>query len=175
MAALGQNENRHQFQSLRLSWPRRLCPLLLQDVVLVDTPEIETDEGGNFDLCSDADVFVWVTNGEATIARREKLFFERVADKTAKPNILVLVNRWDYCADYDDRLIQSARSQHLQRTSEFLVSRLKVATTMKEAEKRIFFVSAKEMMLGGRADTNGSVRSKPGEEMRRRDDWERQV
>ena len=56
--------------------------------------DIEAD----FDLwidrfCLDADLFVWVVNGESTLMRREKAFFEQVAAKLAKPNILVVVNR----------------------------------------------------------------------------------
>ena len=56
--------------------------------------DIEAD----FDLwidrfCLDADLFVWVVNGESTLMRREKSFFEQVAAKLAKPNILVVVNR----------------------------------------------------------------------------------
>ena len=56
--------------------------------------DIDTD----FDLlidrfCLDADLFVWVVNGESTLMRREKAFFEQVARKLAKPNILVVVNR----------------------------------------------------------------------------------
>ena len=44
-------------------------------------------------MCLDADLFVWVVNGESTLMRREKAFFEQVAAKLAKPNILVVVNR----------------------------------------------------------------------------------
>ena len=44
-------------------------------------------------FCLDADLFVWVVNGESTLMRREKAFFEQVAAKLAKPNILVVVNR----------------------------------------------------------------------------------
>ena len=56
--------------------------------------DIDTD----FDLlidrfCLDADLFVWVVNGESALMRREKAFFEQVARKLAKPNILVVVNR----------------------------------------------------------------------------------
>ena len=57
------------------------------------------DMDADFDVwidrfCLDADLFVWVVNGESTLMRREKAFFEQVAAKLAKPNILVLVNRW---------------------------------------------------------------------------------
>ena len=48
-------------------------------------------------FCLDADLFVWVVNGESTLMRREKAFFEQVAAKLAKPNILVVVNRLVHC------------------------------------------------------------------------------
>ena len=56
------------------------------------------DMDADFDVwidrfCLDADLFVWVVNGESTLMRREKAFFEQVAAKLAKPNILVVVNR----------------------------------------------------------------------------------
>ena len=44
-------------------------------------------------FCLDADLFVWVVNGESTLMRREKAFFEQVAAKLAQANILVVVNR----------------------------------------------------------------------------------
>ena len=44
-------------------------------------------------FCTVTDLFVWVVNGESTLMRREKAFFEQVAAKLAKPNILVVVNR----------------------------------------------------------------------------------
>jgi predicted GTPase len=41
----------------------------------------------------DADLFVWIVNGESTMMVREKEFFRKVAKKMARPNILVVVNR----------------------------------------------------------------------------------
>ena len=82
---------------MQLFWPRHRCPLLADDVVLVDTPGVDID--ADFDVwidrfCLDADLFVWVMNGESTPMRREKAFFEQVAKKLARPNILAVVNRW---------------------------------------------------------------------------------
>ena len=38
------------------------------------------------------------------------------------------------------------RSQHLLRTVDFLVNELKVCSSRSEAEQRVFFVSAKEVL-----------------------------
>ena len=71
------------------------------DIVLVDSPGIDVD--ADFDAwiddeCADADLFILVLNSESTLMMREKSFFHAVARKIAKPNILVLFNRWD-CSD----------------------------------------------------------------------------
>jgi hypothetical protein len=44
--------------------------------------------------CLDADLFVMVVNAESTIMMREKEFFIKVEQKMAKPNVVVLFNRW---------------------------------------------------------------------------------
>ena len=81
---------------VQLLWPKQSCPLLENNVVLVDSPGIDID--GDFDCwienyCMDAEIFVLVVNAESTIMMREKMFFKKVADKVTKPNILVLLNR----------------------------------------------------------------------------------
>ena len=44
-------------------------------------------------------------------------------------------------------MIHAAHSQHVERTAEFLVSQMKVATSKSEVERqRIFFVSSKEVI-----------------------------
>lgn len=48
--------------------------------------------------CLDADVFVLVCNAESTLTRAEKDFFHRVSAKLSKPNIFILINRWDASA-----------------------------------------------------------------------------
>ena len=83
-------------KSVQLLWPKQLCPLLKNNVVLVDSPGIDID--GDFDCwienyCMDAEIFVLVVNAESTLMMREKTFFKKVADKVTKPNILVLLNR----------------------------------------------------------------------------------
>ena len=138
--------------SLKVYWPRNRCDLLKNNVVLVDSPGIDVE--ADFDAwienyCSDADLFVWVMNGESTLMMREKAFFQKVAEKIAKPTILVLVNRWDCAAaqeDEDEEVLSAVHQQHIQRTSEFLVSQLKVAASINEVEKRTFFVSAREIL-----------------------------
>ena len=81
---------------VQLLWPKQSCPLLENNVVLVDSPGIDID--GDFDswienYCMDAEIFVLVVNAESTIMMREKMFFKKVADKVTKPNILILLNR----------------------------------------------------------------------------------
>ena len=126
-------------------------------------------------FCLDADLFVWVVNGESTLMRREKAFFEQVAAKLAKPNILVVVNRlvhfqrlvglikrifpskdlsifyfvssWDCASEEEEYLIHAAHSQYVERTAEFLVTQMRVATSKGEVERqRMFFVSSKEVI-----------------------------
>ena len=45
--------------------------------------------------CGDADLFVMVVNAESTIMMREKDFFVKVAANVARPNVVVLFNRFD--------------------------------------------------------------------------------
>ena len=76
---------------------------------------------------------------------REKSFFKKVAERVAKPNVLVLLNRWDLASEEEEYLIHAAHSQHVERTAEFLVTQMKVATSKGEVERqRMFFVSSKE-------------------------------
>ena len=77
-----------------------------------DSPGIEVD--ADFDSwidneCADADLFILVLNAESTLMMREKSFFHAVARKIAKPNILVLFNRWD-CSD-GEADIQSVKGE----------------------------------------------------------------
>ena len=81
---------------VQLLWPRRTCPLLEDNVVIIDSPGVDLD--GDYDFwienyCMDAEMFVLVVNAESTLMMREKMFFKKVADKITKPNILVLLNR----------------------------------------------------------------------------------
>lgn len=95
--------------------------------------------------CRDADVFVLVTNAESTLNNSEKKFFHRVNDYISRPNIFILNNRWDGSAlEPDD--IDAVRSQHTERGVNFLVNELKCATK-NDAQKRIFFTSAREALF----------------------------
>ncbi|XP_073993525.1 mitochondrial assembly regulatory factor isoform X2 [Rhodnius prolixus] len=134
-------------QLVRIFWPKDKCLLLRDDVVFVDSPGI--DVSPNLDEwidkhCLDADVFVLVANAESTLMVTEKNFFHKVSTRLSKPNIFILNNRWDASAseiDFQDQV----RAQHSDRAADFLVKELKVCTP-KEANERIFFVSAKEVL-----------------------------
>nr|CAG4650746.1 EOG090X01A3 [Simocephalus serrulatus]SVE94079.1 EOG090X01A3 [Simocephalus serrulatus] len=133
---------------VRVYWPTDKCPLLRDDVVLVDSPGI--DVSPNLDSwidrhCLDADVFVLVANSESTLMLTEKNFFFKVSARLSKPNVFVLNNRWDASAS-EPEFLEEVRRQHLLRTVDFLVDELKVCATRTEAEQRVFFVSAKEVL-----------------------------
>lgn len=129
-------------------WPRELCALLRDDVVLVDSPGVDVTP--NLDTwidqyCLDADVFVLVANAESTLMVTEKNFFHKVSTKISQPNIFILNNRWDASAS-EPEYLEQVRTQHANRCVDFLASELRVCTP-KEAEDRIFFISAKEALL----------------------------
>ncbi|XP_053625471.1 transmembrane GTPase Marf [Plodia interpunctella] len=129
-------------------WPRELCALLRDDVVLVDSPGVDVTP--NLDewidqYCLDADVFVLVANAESTLMVTEKNFFHKVSTKISQPNIFILNNRWDASASEPEYLDQ-VRSQHATRCVDFLSRELRVCSA-REAEERIFFISAKEALL----------------------------
>ncbi|XP_069683789.1 transmembrane GTPase Marf-like isoform X3 [Periplaneta americana] len=141
-------------QLVHIYWPKDKCLLLRDDVVFVDSPGI--DVSPNLDEwidkhCLDADVFVLVANAESTLMLTEKNFFHKVSTKLSKPNIFILNNRWDASATEPEFLDQQrneqseVRGQHMERAVDFLVKELKVCT-QKEANERIFFVSAKEAL-----------------------------
>ncbi|CAH2266418.1 jg1014 [Pararge aegeria aegeria] len=92
-------------------WPRELCALLRDDVVLVDSPGVDVTP--NLDewidkYCLDADVFVLVANAESTLMVTEKNFFHKVSTKISQPNIFILNNRWDASASEPEYLDQWA-------------------------------------------------------------------
>uniref|UniRef100_A0A2M3Z1T2 Putative transmembrane gtpase marf n=1 Tax=Anopheles braziliensis TaxID=58242 RepID=A0A2M3Z1T2_9DIPT len=132
---------------VRIFWPRERCSLLRDDVVFVDSPGV--DVSPNLDdwidnHCLNADVFVLVLNAESTMTLAEKSFFHEVSTRLSKPNIFVLNNRWDASAS-EPEFQESVKAQHQERCIDFLVKELKVATP-KEAEERVFFVSARETL-----------------------------
>ena len=63
--------------------------------------------------------------------------------------------RWDCASEEEEYLIHLAHDQHIQRISDFLISELKIVDDVDEANKLIFFVSAKEAM------TNHNERDSP--------------
>ncbi|XP_076324241.1 mitofusin-2-like [Tachypleus tridentatus] len=132
---------------VRILWPKEKYHLLRDDVVLVDSPGI--DVSPNLDEwidkhCLNADVFVLVANAESTLMLTEKNFFHKVSERLSKPNIFILNNRWDASA-FEPEFLEGVRKQHLDRTTAFLVDELHVCTRQ-EAEDRVFFVSAREML-----------------------------
>lgn len=143
-------------QLVRIFWPRDKCLLLRDDVVFVDSPGIDVTP--NLDEwidkhCLDADVFVLVANAESTLMLTEKNFFHKVSTRLSKPNIFILHNRWDASAS-EPEYLDGVRAQHTERASDFLVKELKVCT-QKEAQERIFFVSAKEALQARLQEAQG--------------------
>lgn len=132
---------------VRIFWPKEKCLLLRDDVVFVDSPGVDVTP--NLDEwidkhCLDADVFVLVANAESTLMVTEKNFFHKVSTKLSKPNIFILNNRWDASAS-EPEFFEQVRAQHQERAVDFLSRELKVYTP-KDAEERVFFISAKETL-----------------------------
>lgn len=132
---------------VKIHWPKSKCPILHDDVVLVDSPG--TDVSANLDkwidlYCRDADVFVLVSNSESTLMQTEKNFFIQVKNKLSNPNVFILNNRWDASAQEPESL-DLVRNQHMTRDLEFLVNDLNVVDE-ETAKNRIFFVSAREIL-----------------------------
>ncbi|KAJ3662897.1 hypothetical protein Zmor_007215 [Zophobas morio] len=154
-------EKLSESQMVRVYWPRNRCLLLRDDVVFVDSPGVDVTP--NLDEwidkhCLDADVFVLVANAESTLMVTEKNFFHKVSTRLSKPNIFILNNRWDASAT-EPEFLDQVRRQHQERAVDFLVKELKVCTP-KEAEERIFFISAKEV-LQARLAEQGHTASTP--------------
>ncbi|XP_069681371.1 transmembrane GTPase Marf-like [Periplaneta americana] len=140
-------EKLDESQLIHIYWPKDKCSILRDEVVFVDSPGI--DVSPNLDEwidnhCLDADVFVLVANAESTLMLAEKNFFHKVSTRLSKPNIFILNNRWDASAT-EPEILDQVRGQHIERAVDFLVKELKVCT-QKEANERIFFVSAKEAL-----------------------------
>ncbi|XP_016073552.1 PREDICTED: mitofusin-1 isoform X1 [Miniopterus natalensis] len=128
-------------------WPKAKCALLRDDLVLVDSPgtDVTTELDSWIDkFCLDADVFVLVANSESTLMNTEKQFFHKVNERLSKPNVFILNNRWDASAS-EPEYMEDVRRQHTERCLHFLVEELKVVDPS-EAQNRIFFVSAKEVL-----------------------------
>ncbi|XP_060098534.1 mitofusin-1 [Heteronotia binoei] len=137
-------------------WPKAKCALLRDDLVLVDSPgtDVTTELDSWIDkFCLDADVFVLVANSESTLMNTEKHFFHKVNEKLSKPNIFILNNRWDASAS-EPEYMEDVRKQHMDRCLTFLVDELKIVDPS-EAQNRIFFVSAKEVLSARRQKVQG--------------------
>jgi len=94
--------------------------------------------------CLNADVFILVANAESTLMQAEKNFFHKVSSALSKPNIFILHNRWDASASEPD-FMDEVREQHEERAVSFLVNELGIYSKS-EAQDRVFFISAKEML-----------------------------
>ncbi|XP_076242668.1 mitochondrial assembly regulatory factor isoform X2 [Calliopsis andreniformis] len=141
---------------VRIFWPKEKCLLLRDDVVFVDSPGVDVTP--NLDEwidkhCLDADVFVLVANAESTLMVTEKNFFHKVSTKLSKPNIFILNNRWDASAS-EPEFFDQVRAQHQERAIDFLSRELKVYTP-KDAEERVFFISAKETLQARMEEQRG--------------------
>uniref|UniRef100_A0A6Q2X0S7 Dynamin-type G domain-containing protein n=2 Tax=Esox lucius TaxID=8010 RepID=A0A6Q2X0S7_ESOLU len=142
---------------VKVFWPKSKCALLRDDLVIMDSPG--TDVTSYLDswidkFCLDADVFVLVGNAESTLMNTEKLFFHKVSERISKPNIFILLNRWD-ASVWEPEYIDEVRKQHMERCVSFLAEELRVVSQA-EAPGRIFFVSAKEV-LSSRIDSAHGV------------------
>ena len=157
-----------------LQWPRERCPLLAEDVVLLDSPglDVTSDHDQWIDHhCQDADIFVLVANAESTVMMREKLFFLSVAANISSPNIVIIENRWD-CAEMEsEEMIERVKEQHLERCSHFLSQELSQHT--EDLRARVFFTSGKEM-LALRSGESQLHRAEQSRQFRqRREDFEK--
>ncbi|CAL1674718.1 unnamed protein product [Lasius platythorax] len=141
---------------VRIFWPKEKCLLLRDDVVFVDSPGVDVTP--NLDEwidkhCLDADVFVLVANAESTLMVTEKNFFHKVSTRLSKPNIFILNNRWDASAS-EPEFFDQVRAQHQERAIDFLSRELKVYSP-KDAEERVFFISAKETLQARMQEQRG--------------------
>ncbi|XP_073513396.1 mitofusin-2 [Phyllobates terribilis] len=145
--ALHQDELLDSGSMVSVMWPNSKCPLLKDDLVLMDSPGIDvtTELDSWIDkFCLDADVFVLVANSESTLMQTEKQFFHKVNERLSQPNIFILNNRWDASAS-EPEYMDEVRRQHMERCTSFLVDELGVLDRT-QAGDRIFFVSAKEVL-----------------------------
>uniref|UniRef100_A0A2K5QQD1 Mitofusin 2 n=1 Tax=Cebus imitator TaxID=2715852 RepID=A0A2K5QQD1_CEBIM len=117
--ALHQDKQLHAGSLVSVMWPNSKCPLLKDDLVLMDSPGIDvtTELDSWIDkFCLDADVFVLVANSESTLMQTTGFHY-----------------------------LGQVRRQHMERCTSFLVDELGVVDRS-QAGDRIFFVSAKEVL-----------------------------
>ncbi|KAF7239392.1 Mitofusin-2 [Varanus komodoensis] len=125
-------------------WPNCKCPLLKDDLVLMDSPGIDvtTELDSWIDkFCLDADVFVLVANSESTLMQtvapgeplpgklwggsvpgKEKQFFHKVNARLSRPNIFILNNRWDASASEPEYMeeVSLSREQECRSSGPLL-------------------------------------------------------
>ncbi|XP_070143172.1 transmembrane GTPase fzo [Drosophila kikkawai] len=134
---------------LHVNMPRSRCRLLDYDVVLLDTPGVDVTAQLDDCLdryCMDADVFILVLNAESTISRVEQQFFKDVASKLSRPNLFILNNRWDMASSQEPEMELQVRDQHIERCLKLLIEDLGVYSTVEQARRRIYHVSALEAL-----------------------------
>ncbi|XP_053294505.1 mitofusin-1 [Pleuronectes platessa] len=149
---------------VKVFWPKSCCALLRDDLVLMDSPgtDVTLELDSWIDkFCLDADVFVLVGNAESTLMNTEKLFFHKVSERISKPNIFILLNRWDASVT-EPEYMEEVRKQHVDRCVSFLAEELRTVG-LDEAPGRVFFISAKEVLSSrmqraqGMPETGGAL------------------
>ncbi|KAG0715453.1 Transmembrane GTPase Marf [Chionoecetes opilio] len=154
------------------------CPLLRDDVVLVDSPGIDVSESLDDWIdkhCLDADVFVLVANSESTLMNTEKNFFHKVSSKLSKPNIFILQNRWDMAAAEPEYLneVGACVGGVMERAVGLRADRLKVRddlySKLGHTERELLELTAqmKEKIGGLVEDVERRVCNALNEEIRR--------
>ncbi|XP_072013049.1 mitofusin-2-like [Amphiura filiformis] len=133
-------------------WPKSKCELLSNDIQIVDRPGIssnpEVDKIVN-DKCSDADVHIFVVDSVASITTESREYFMSVAKKLSKPNIFFVYNKWDESAyTKKPERNQKVRQQHVKAAKDLLREGLNAEVEEEFDTKKIFFVSAREIIWG---------------------------
>ena len=68
-------------------------------------------------------------------------------------------SRWDCASEEEEYLIHAAQDQHITRVCDFLIKELKIVDDVEDAQKRIYFVSAKEAALVSQIKQDASCNS----------------
>ncbi|XP_071807004.1 transmembrane GTPase fzo-like [Asterias amurensis] len=157
-------------------WPKRKCGLLKNELVVVDCPgtctSSDTDDQVT-EYCVDADIYIFVVNSISSLNEAACKFFEEVARRFSKPNVLAVFTMWDMAQQMmdeqnrpesldhlEDRRIaivwydltivvntqEKVRGQHQQRATELLKDKLGVVETDEDAAERIFFTAPIEIL-----------------------------
>ncbi|XP_013912008.1 PREDICTED: mitofusin-1-like [Thamnophis sirtalis] len=125
-------------------------------VPLEDFTQWKSSTAGKYHLCKVKRQMFWKfigTESKSNVNMTEKHFFHKVNEKLSKPNIFILNNRWDASAS-EPEYMEDVRKQHMERCLTFLVDELRVVDRS-EAQNRIFFVSAKEVLSARKQKAQG--------------------